>query len=194
MIAMARIDFKTCCIVLLAGLLASGSTPAAQGESVDSPLERFQRSIEDYLALRREAESHLPPLEVTPTPQRLQQSVDALAAEIRHSRAGLGAFLTPDVRHVFRARLRRAFEAAGCAEAVHRVTSEKEHRQPPIVGATFPWKTATSTPLCVLAVLPTLPPELQYRFVSSNLVIVDVDADLIVDVLMDAIQTVTDRE
>jgi hypothetical protein len=189
---MARIDVKTFCIVFFSGLLASGSTPAAQGESVDGPLEHFQRSIEDYMALRREAKSHLPPLEVTPTPQRLQQAVDALAAEIRHSRAAaeFGAFFAPDVRDVFRARLRRAFHAPGCAEAVHGDKSEKEYWQPPIVGATFPWKTARSTPACVLAVLPTLPQELQYRFVGSSLVIVDVDADLIVDVLMDAIQTV----
>jgi hypothetical protein len=189
---MARIDFKTFCIVFLSGLLAFGSTPAAQGESVDSPLEHFQRSIEDYLALRREAKSHLPPLEVTPTPQRLEQAVDALAAELRHSRAaaGFGAFFAPDVQDVFRARLRRAFDAPGCAEAAHRDRSENEHWHPPIVGSTFPWKTARSTPPCVLAVLPTLPQELQYRFVGANLVIVDLDADLIVDVLMDAVQTV----
>jgi hypothetical protein len=39
----------------------------------------------------------------------------------------------------------------------------------------------------LLAVLPALPEELEYRFIGRDLVLVDVHADLIVDVLKDAL-------
>jgi hypothetical protein len=192
MIMMARRDFRIFCIACLTGALACGSTLAAQSEGAESPLEHFQRSIDDYMALRREVAGRLPPLEVTPTPLRLQQAVAALAAELRQRRAAAesGDIFTPDVRMVVVARLRRAFEVRDCAEAVHGQMNEDAHGQRLVVGATFSWKAATATPSCVLSVLPTLPDELQYRFVGSDLAIVDVDADLIVDVLMDVMHTV----
>jgi hypothetical protein len=40
----------------------------------------------------------------------------------------------------------------------------------------------------VLAVLPALPEEVQFRFVGSDLVLVDIGADLIIDVLPDAFE------
>ena len=40
---------------------------------------------------------------------------------------------------------------------------------------------------CMFTVLPVLPDELQYRFVERDLVLVDIDADLVVDVLSDAL-------
>jgi hypothetical protein len=40
---------------------------------------------------------------------------------------------------------------------------------------------------CVLEALPTLPPELQYRIVGDTLVLIDVHAGLIVDLLPHAL-------
>jgi hypothetical protein len=40
---------------------------------------------------------------------------------------------------------------------------------------------------CLLDVLPALPEGLQFRFVARDLVLVDIDADLVVDVLPDAL-------
>jgi len=42
-------------------------------------------------------------------------------------------------------------------------------------------------PSCVLSVLHALPDQLQFRFVQRDLVLVDVAADLMVDVLPDAL-------
>ena len=60
---------------------------------------------------------------------------------------------------------------------------------PPLVNGAFSWRTAVPTPPCVLAVLPPLPDELQYRFVGRDLVLVDIEANLIVDVLPEAISS-----
>jgi hypothetical protein len=51
------------------------------------------------------------------------------------------------------------------------------------VNGTFPWIYATSMFPCVLNALPPLPPELQYRVVGNTLVLIDVHASLIVDLL-----------
>jgi hypothetical protein len=40
---------------------------------------------------------------------------------------------------------------------------------------------------CVLNVLPALPPELQYRFLFRDLALIDVHANLIVDILPEAL-------
>ena len=42
-------------------------------------------------------------------------------------------------------------------------------------------------PLAVTAALPALPEGLQYKFIGRDLVLVDVDANVIVDVLPDAV-------
>jgi hypothetical protein len=44
---------------------------------------------------------------------------------------------------------------------------------------------------CVLAALPALPPELQYRIVGDALALIDVHAGLVVDVLPDALRAAT---
>ena len=46
---------------------------------------------------------------------------------------------------------------------------------------------------CVIAALPPLPPELQYRIVGDTLVLIDVHASLIVDLLPRALVETTIR-
>jgi hypothetical protein len=43
------------------------------------------------------------------------------------------------------------------------------------------------TPAVILEALPPLPEELQYRFVGPTLVLLDVHADLVVDILPNAL-------
>jgi hypothetical protein len=41
---------------------------------------------------------------------------------------------------------------------------------------------------CVLNALPALPDELQYRLIGHDLALVDLHADLVVDILRDAVR------
>ena len=61
------------------------------------------------------------------------------------------------------------------------------------VNGTFPWVLATAMFPCVIAALPPLPPELQYRIVGDTLVLIDVHASLIVDLLPHALVETTMR-
>ena len=57
---------------------------------------------------------------------------------------------------------------------------------PLAVNGDMPWRFSSAVPACIVEALPPLPPELQYRFVGPDLVLVDVHASLIVDILRDA--------
>ena len=46
---------------------------------------------------------------------------------------------------------------------------------------------------CVIQALPELPPELQYRIVGTDLILIDVHASLIVDILPSALGWATER-
>jgi hypothetical protein len=51
------------------------------------------------------------------------------------------------------------------------------------VNGAFPWAIGSAMFPCVTTALPPLPPELQYRVVGRDLVLIDLHANLIVDIL-----------
>ena len=55
----------------------------------------------------------------------------------------------------------------------------------------FPWGMSRILPTCIEDALPVLPVELQYRIVGADLVLVDLHANLIVDILRDALPEFT---
>ena len=59
------------------------------------------------------------------------------------------------------------------------------------VNDTFPWVLAVAMVPCVIGALPPLPPELQYRIVGDDLMLIDIHASLIVDILPGALTDLT---
>jgi len=59
------------------------------------------------------------------------------------------------------------------------------------VHDTYPEWATHEVPMVVLERLPLLPDELEYRLIGRTLVLWDIDADLILDVLPDAIPGLT---
>ena len=158
------------------------ATPAGH----DDGLERFKRMVDEYVKLRRGIDRQLPPLETTADGQRIHDGVEARALAIRRARmhAQQGDMFNAEVSWLFRTRIREIF--AGQPDAIADLLREmREHdvSQPPVVNGRFSWATAVATPPSVLSVLPALPDELQYRFVGPHLVLVDVDADVVLDVV-----------
>jgi len=82
-----------------------------------------------------------------------------------------GAFFTPQVAAALRDRLR----AAGCTNA-----AGQEFVVPPVNSSSE----ATSSPQpCMIAALPKLPPELEYRVAGVALILADAHLHIVVDVL-----------
>ena len=140
--------------VTLSVAVASGF-PRDTTDSRDS-VQRFHSAIDAYVALRETVTEALPPLEMSPDPEKFLMVADAMAAALREARPSAA-----DARAPLPPR--------------------------PIVHDQFDWSWGSFTPACVLSVLPSLPDQLQFRFVQRDLVLVDIDADLVVDVLPDAL-------
>ena len=120
-------------------------------------------------------------------------AVDAIAAALREARpsAAEGDLINADVAVVFRQRIRATLGDCGCTVADILADERDDERAPlpprPIVHDQFDWSAGSFMPACVLSVLPLLPDLLQFRFVQRDLVLVDISADLVVDVLPDAL-------
>jgi hypothetical protein len=178
----------------IVAVLALGPFFVGAGQiGVDQESERrFLHSVEAYMTLCRQLERQLPPLEITSDPRRIHIAVEARAAAIRRARARarMGDIFNPGVTELFRERIREGFaaHANAAAELLNEMTEDGEEWQPAVVNGRFSWRTAVATPPYVLAVLPVLPGELQYRFVGPDLVLVDTVANSIIDVLPEALE------
>jgi hypothetical protein len=167
-------------------------------------LADFQKRVDAYLAIHRDAAKGAPALKETKDPAQIKHAQEALAGKIR---AKPGDILTPEIRNKFRRLMYPVVQGpaaqgtSGSAKAVkadvkdelkeNREEQEEEGGKPVIlkVNATYPPDTPLpSTPPQVLMALPKLPEQLEYRIVGKNLIIRDLDANIIVDFVPSAIQ------
>lgn len=182
-----------CCVFVCAG--DRGSVSAVQDDAERATLVEFNRRVEAYATLHRTLEGPVPSITVSADPAQIRCAMDALAAKIVHARpyAGMGDFFTPDVSNVIRRIIRRSFAGSG-RELLAIVEEEQEHGTPlpPRIHTRWPEGVPLSmVPPKILAALPPLPEELQYRFRSRHLVLWDMHADLVIDALPNAIQRLT---
>jgi len=169
----------------------------------------FQKRVDAYMAIHKDAKKDAPAQKETKDPAKIKAAQDALGAKIRAARttAKQGDILTPEIQNKFRRLMYPVVQGpaaqgtSGSAKAVKADVKEtlkenteerKEEGGKPIVlkvNATYPPDTPLpTTPPQVLMNLPKLPPELEYRIVNKNLIIRDVDGNIIVDFVPNAIQ------
>ncbi len=187
---MTRRDFIEVMSAILGVPLVLGAVFAALPDS-DGAVRLFHQAVERYMKIREAVERELMPFEVFDDPQRIEMAADARGDGIRRARAAArqGDVFTAEVTTLFRARIHRVFagNAGAVAALLEEMEEEDEPLSPPLVNGPFAWAAAVGTPPAVLAVLPPLPEALQYRFVGFDLVLLDVDANLVVDVLPGAL-------
>jgi hypothetical protein len=169
----------------LLGLTTAGSVYARRGGAEDG-LRAFDRALHEYIALRTHVQRDVPPLRVSGDAVQIQNAVAARATAIRRARAGArrGDLFNADVSAIFRTRIRRIFATEDAiADLMREMDEDGAERHTPVVNGEFSWATAAATPPSVLAALPPLPDELQYRFVGRDLVLVDAEANVVLDIL-----------
>jgi hypothetical protein len=185
-----RVAAPLAAVLLVLMLLGGAVAASAQLPAPDSDaIRQFTAATQEYAWLHRRLENQLAPLEVTSNPDTINRLVQEMAAAVRAARpdARQGDLFTDAVGAEFRLRITAALAADGftpgdvlTAEAAEGVDAALV---PLKVNGPFPWIYASAVFPCVLKALPPLPPELQYRIVGSTLVLIDVHAGLIVDVL-----------
>ena len=155
-------------------------------------LADFQKRIADYMEVRATAKKGGPPLKETSDPAAIQAAQQSLAEAIRTARgdARAGDIFTPEIRRKFRQLMYPEVKGAGAA---HTKAAMKEDAPPPgsvrlKVNATYPETAPLPTvPPNILQNLPKLPEQLEYRVVGKHLILRDVDANVIVDFIPNAI-------
>jgi HAMP domain-containing protein len=172
-------------IGLVAGAVAAHGDPQRFADT--QAIVQFQRDADAYAFMHRQVERRLRPLEVTTHADSIRQAIADMAAGIRAARpqAREGELFKAPVRQVFKDRIVKAMRANDLTIA----DLEPERPEPEaglLVNDDMPWRLTSATPACVIEALPPLPPELQYRFIGADLLLVDIHANVIVDILRGA--------
>ena len=140
----------------------------------------FSARIWRYSELRRELEKDSPGLSVTQDVRAIRKAQRALAKKIRVARhdAKQGDIFTPEIGIEFREVLRLEMDADTWAAIMDDNPGEFSNR----INGTYPGKRPLSTvPPNILARLPRLPDDVQYRFLGRHLILHDTRANLILD-------------
>lgn len=154
------------------------------------PLAIFARRVADYADLHRRVAAAYPPPHLTADYEQIRRATEALAAAMRAARpdARCGDIFVPGAADAIRARIAQVIAEREYDVALMRRAWRRDHvPRPPVVNERFPWPGGDPLWPLMLWELPPLPAELEYRFVDRDLVLLDVDADLVVDVLPGAL-------
>ena len=180
-------------------VLLGAAGAMAQPILPDTAVEQFTTATRDYAWMHRRLESAIGPIEINADINRIHRAVVQLAGAIRAERpdAKPGDLFTPVLGVELRWRIAEALAAHGFTPADVRAAEAADGTDPGFVSLAvngpFPWGYATAMFPGVIEALPELPPELQYRIVGNTLVLVDVHASRIVDLLPAALQLDTER-
>lgn len=161
-----------------------GGTQLVNAEA--QALAGLQERVKEYLALHDKLEATLPQLPTEATPEQIDKHQRALARLLQDARrdAKPGDIFTRDARGVIRGLMQRVFGGPDGAKLKASVMDENPGRLQLTVNSRYPDTVPFSTvPPQVLAGLPKLPEELEYRFIGRTLILLDVHAHLIVDLI-----------
>lgn len=164
----------------------------------------FKERIEKYLALRADAVKGAPPMQQTGDPKKIHVAEEVMALKIRTARASAkpGDVFTPQIEEKFRRLL--APETKGedgrDAKAVLKDDAPNQGTKPaPTIPVPPPVKfkvnekypegaSLPTVPANLLLNLPTLPKELDYRIIDKHLILRDVEANMIIDYMLNVIK------
>jgi hypothetical protein len=180
--------------LLLIAFLAAGWASTARGQDPMSAQEQsesaagykeFLNRVETYVSLHKSIESTLPALKPTDLPEMITGHQQALARKIREARpnAKLGDIFTEGARRAFDRTVRDEFRGPHGRDARTTIRQgeplNKIHlhvNEPYPDGVPF-----TTVPPTLLLKLPKLPDQVAYRVVGRDLILLDVEANLVVD-------------
>ena len=176
------------CVILAAPLMLGAHSPVARRASPVDSAALFEDRVAAYVALHNQCVRRLRGDDADRDSSGGPTFRQALADSIRLARQGarpgdiLCPALAPRILRLVRGDLaaRERLEQEAILAEVPQVPVRVNDCYP--AGAPL-----ATTPPRLLLRLPPLAPELQYRFLGRTLILLDVDAGLIVDVLQDAL-------
>lgn len=170
------------------GDLAAVQQPQSPVKSPVNPKreapEEFKTRIDDYMALHKKLEATLPKLPKEATPVQIDSDQRTLAKLLASARATAkpGDIFTPAMQSFVRDLLQRLFVVADRKKLRDSIMDENPGPIALKVNGRYPDTVPLTTmPPEVLASLPRLPDELEYRFVGDAMILLDAHAHIVAD-------------
>ncbi len=178
--------------LLVAGCVLGMTAEAQQKVNASSQtLADFSRRVADYLKVQKSARSEIHGIKPTNSREEIEHHEHELARSIRKARstAKQGDIFSAEIAGEFRRLIGETMHGPDAAKIRESMRSAAPVSPQAIyVNASYPPATPLqSTPPSLLKNLPELPPGLDYRVVGTALILRDVDANLIIDYIPNAI-------
>ena len=185
-------------VLVLAALAASCSQKAEKPvlPSEEPGFAAFEAAMKDHLALHDKLEATLPKLPDKATPQQIDERRRALGDLITRERhdAKQGVFFTPGMQALVKRVLTDLLSGPDGSTVKASIMDENPGVPEIRINERYPASVPLSTmPVQLLERLPPLKGELEYRFVGPRLVLVDTEADLILDFTDEVLTPVASR-
>jgi hypothetical protein len=164
----------------------SGEAP----DPVEDPrFKEFFDHVRAYIKVHKSADARVPSLKETSDPKQVSGREKALADEIRVERAGAqqGDVFSPSAAREIGSIVAEDFNGRPLRDQ-KAILVEVPVKKPPAINTDYPTALPLATvPPSLLLKLPTLPEELEYRFLGRHLILRDIKANLIVDFIPDVV-------
>lgn len=199
-------------LVLLAGCTGCSLhhnahiAPTADVDMDKSVLDKFQHEIEEYMELHQELVHRIPNVDSNATAEQIAAHRDKMAKGIQAERrsAKPGAIFKPRVEAAFRRIIARELASPERAQVVKELkqgnpTAEnvpnqsdptREHVETVRVAVNVAYNDHapfSSMPPTLLLKLPQLPEQVMFRCVGRDLILLDTEANVILDFIRDAV-------
>jgi hypothetical protein len=149
---------------------------------------QFLKRIEEYVALHNKLEATLPKRPEHPTPEQVDAHERALTKLLIEARphARQGDILVQDTRAYLRRQIARGLAGPDGRAIRQEIMEDNPGKVKLLANGRYPEGIPVTTmPPTVLAELPRLPDDIEYRFIGDRLILLDVHARLVID-FMDA--------
>jgi hypothetical protein len=165
---------------------AASAGPPSDAKTVATFTERLRQYSEHHNKL----EKSLPPLPKETSSDVIEKHQRALEALLKKARASAkrGDLFDPETEKMIRRALAQILSGPEGAKLKATIMDENTTNLKLAVNTRYPDDVPVSTmPPQVLAMLPKLPEELEYRFIGNRLILLDVHAHTIADYIENAL-------
>jgi hypothetical protein len=178
-------------VVLVGALTAAYAVEAPPARPSEAQaIAAFETHVKEYVALHEKLEATLPRFHKRSTPEQVDKNQRALGDLIKAARrdARPGEFFTPGMQAFVRRILAEVLSGPDGKTVRSSIMDENPGLPRLVLNERYPSSIPLSTmPPQVLAPLPKLKGELEYRFIGSRLILVDTEADIILDFTDDVV-------
>ncbi|HYP27313.1 MAG TPA: hypothetical protein VE262_11395 [Blastocatellia bacterium] len=180
-------------VMLTADLTLAGRRQYPQATGANDrhqTVKAFEDRVKAYVKMREGLEEKLPKLSKDAKPEEIEAHKKSFQNVVRASRTGAkpGTMFTPDIANHIRAIIKERFRDKELMDLRETVTEAETKGIPVRVNHPYPEsKELVEMPPTLLLILPQLPKQLRYRFVGTNMLLVDRENGLIVDYMPNAL-------